>query len=163
ISLPDDQAVLLFQSVRELLMNVVKHSGKKEAIVSVDLPQPTELRIIVEDEGEGFDPSSLERQSRSSGFGLFSIRQRMEAMGGRLEIESGMGGGARLSLIVPHWQDAAKAPDDHASDQGKESIDKTLEPTAARSKSDRSAQSSSVQKSQTVRVLLVDDHAMVRQ
>jgi CheY-like chemotaxis protein len=163
ISLPDDQAVLLFQSVRELLLNVVKHSGTKQATVTVDAPQPTELRITVEDAGRGFDPEDMERKSRSGGFGLFSIRQRMEAMGGRLHIDSSPESGARLSLVVPHWPQTEEPSSLHPSEKlNRESSEQPvveLQPEIA----SPTRVSSPVQKGQTVRVLLVDDHAMVRQ
>ena len=56
--LPEDQAVLLFQSVRELLMNAHKHARSHEATVTVTR-QRNSLRIEVRDEGQGFNPSAI--------------------------------------------------------------------------------------------------------
>ncbi|MGZ8393368.1 MAG: PAS domain-containing sensor histidine kinase [Nitrospira sp.] len=80
IDLSEEHAILLFQSVRELLMNIVKHAGTTEAELTVDLAQDT-LVITVTDTGRGFDPSA-EPPTPEPHFGLFSIRERMEAVGG---------------------------------------------------------------------------------
>ena len=91
----EDQAILLFQSVRELLMNVVKHADTKQALLSVaTTPEGDLLTIRVADWGKGFD-HALETRTGGKHFGLFSIRERMEALGGRLELKSGLGQGTR--------------------------------------------------------------------
>ena len=56
VELSEEHAILLFQSVRELLMNIVKHAGPTEATLTVDLAQQT-LVVTVKDTGRGFDPS----------------------------------------------------------------------------------------------------------
>jgi signal transduction histidine kinase len=99
-ALPEDQAVLLFQSVRELLMNVSKHAGTDRASVSLWVDENQTLRITVEDHGKGFQAEAADRPSDQ--FGLFSIRERMQVIGGTLEIESLPGRGTRAMLILPH-------------------------------------------------------------
>ena len=59
INLPEDQAILLFQSVRELLFNVIKHAQTDVALVTLDAMQTGELRVVVEDSGVGFDAAGL--------------------------------------------------------------------------------------------------------
>jgi signal transduction histidine kinase len=104
LTLPQDQAVLVFQSVRELLMNVSKYAGTGEATVTVD-QCGNQLRIQVRDQGAGFDPTAAAALATTSGvsskFGLFSIRERMKALGGSFNIESAPGKGATATVILP--------------------------------------------------------------
>jgi len=90
---------LLFQSVRELLFNVVKHAGVPQATVDVSRAD-AQLQIVVADHGAGFDPRRLPPEG-SRGLGLPSIRQRLEYLGGSLEIASAPGQGSRFTLSIP--------------------------------------------------------------
>jgi signal transduction histidine kinase len=101
VSLPDDQAVLIFQSVRELLINVVKHAGVSHATVSLRIDEQNRLCVDVEDAGLGFDVTALESKSAGEHFGLFSVRERMEAMGGSLAMRSRVGQGTTITLALP--------------------------------------------------------------
>ncbi len=97
----EDLRVMLFHATRELLLNVVKHAGVKSARLDMTR-EGNLLRIVVADEGVGFDPSDrLRRQDSATGYGLFSIRERIEQLGGHLEIDSSPGCGVRTSLTVP--------------------------------------------------------------
>jgi signal transduction histidine kinase len=92
---------LLFQSVGELLFNVVKHAGSADATVKLER-SGREVRMTVSDTGAGFDPSaSPAAPSEQGGFGLMSIRERLGLLGGRLEIESAPGRGTRVVVTVP--------------------------------------------------------------
>lgn len=99
--MPEATRILLFQSVRELLFNVVKHAQVRAA--RVDIRQADdEIQITVADEGAGFDPDRLSgRREVSGGFGLFSIRDRLDLLGGRMEIHSAPGRGSRFTLVAP--------------------------------------------------------------
>lgn len=100
-----DLAVLLFQSIRELLLNVLKHSGVKSAAVTLDYDRAN-LRAVVSDRGVGFDPERVaEHADANQKFGLFSIRERLLYLGGRFEIESAPEMGTVISLIVPLHKD----------------------------------------------------------
>jgi len=93
--------VLLFQAVRELLVNVVKHAQAHSAKVSI-WREGNEIQIGVEDDGVGFDSSEIRHHvGRTSGFGLFNISERLEHLGGHLKIESRPGHGTRCTLIAP--------------------------------------------------------------
>ncbi len=106
--LETDLRDLLFQAVRELLLNVVKHSGARHVRVGIGQTDGT-VRATVEDDGAGFDPSTIGfRWGREGGFGLFSIRERMSFSGGRLEIASRPGRGTRATLIAPLGRRQAK-------------------------------------------------------
>jgi PAS domain S-box-containing protein len=93
-----DTRVLLFQSVRELLRNVRKHSGASTASVVLHR-QPRAIRITVEDDGRGMDRPS---RAKTNGYGLFSIQERVRHMGGNVELATPPGGGIRVSIVLPH-------------------------------------------------------------
>lgn len=99
---PDDgQRVLLFQILRELLFNAVKHAGVTSVEVTLRR-EGDEYRIDVVDEGAGFDPQQVLRdQGLAAGHGLISARQRLQLIGGRLKIESTPGQGTRATIYTP--------------------------------------------------------------
>ncbi len=100
VSVPGDaMKVLLFRLIRELLFNVVKHANVTEAEVTVRQGD-TSVHIIVQDRGNGFDPAQAHRTA-TGGVGLTSIRQRLEYLGGQLEVASAPGQGSRFTLTVP--------------------------------------------------------------
>ena len=96
----DDQLVV-YDIVRELLFNVVKHSGQRTAGVSLQMAPTNLLRLEVSDPGQGF--TSLKDLDRPSdvGIGLRSIRQRLLAAGGGVVIESKHREGCRIRLTIP--------------------------------------------------------------
>ena len=106
INVPEDQALLLFQSVRELLINAWKHAKSRETWVRLE-QRTGMLEIEVLDNGRGFDLASITTATReptgglSSKFGLFSIRERMKALGGSFDIQSSPGYGTRARLRLP--------------------------------------------------------------
>ncbi len=103
----DDLRVILFQAVRELLFNVVKHAQVPTATLSVGR-RGDQIQIVVEDGGAGFDPAQLHGGDEGArGFGLFSIRERLELIGGSLEIDSAPGKGSRFALVAPRAAAAA--------------------------------------------------------
>jgi PAS domain S-box-containing protein len=104
--LDNDVRILLFQAVRELLVNVVKYAQAHNVTVSTRRVG-NEIRVSVEDDGVGFDVSQTGSYDyKTGGFGLFSIRERLGHMGGRLEIESKPGVGTRVTLTAPIDQES---------------------------------------------------------
>jgi len=104
--LDNDVRILLFQAVRELLVNVVKYAQAHNVTVSTRRVG-NEIRVSVEDDGVGFDMSQTGSYDyKTGGFGLFSIRERLGHMGGRLEIESKPGVGTRVTLTAPIDQES---------------------------------------------------------
>jgi signal transduction histidine kinase len=99
--LGDDVRVLLFQAVRELLANVVRHAQAQTAKVSI-IRNGDQIRVDVKDDGIGFDPAKIGPGLDEGGkFGLFSIRERLEPLGGRLEMLSKPGQGTDVILTGP--------------------------------------------------------------
>ncbi len=99
--LAEDTRIVLFQSVRELLANIIKHAQAKKVDVSVKRSSG-QIKIVVEDDGVGFDPSEVRaRRGKTGGFGLFSISERMNYLGGKKEILSEFGHGTRITLTAP--------------------------------------------------------------
>lgn len=155
----EDIRVLLFQAVRELLFNIVKHAGINRATLQTDRLDGDRIRIVVADEGVGFvEPA---RQSlhgiHASGLGLLSIRERLEILGGTLEIDSAPGQGTRAVLIAPLTPTAQ--PQDPP-------VANLLTGTAARDAAARAVAAERPEAAQVagqVRVLLVDDHKMMRE
>lgn len=97
-----DVRALLFESIRELLFNVVKHAGVDRARVELSREPGDRVRITVSDQGRGFDAEAALREAQTgAGLGLFSIRERVMLMGGRIEVEGRPGAGARLTLHAP--------------------------------------------------------------
>ena len=144
--LREDVKMLVFESVRELLFNTLKHAQASKAQVCLELLGEGEMRVTVSDEGAGFDPCRLQPAGDGGGFGLFSIRERVELLGGRLEIDSAPGRGSRVALTVPHGQaDAAAFP-----------VDGVCTPVVLPPRGAAEDQET------TIRVLLVDDHALFR-
>lgn len=95
-----DIKLFLFESIRELLLNAVKHSGPGDLSVALTF-SPSAIQAEVADQGRGFAPESSDRSSKSGGGGLDQIKERAEALGGQLEIFSGVADGSRLVLTLP--------------------------------------------------------------
>ncbi|MDO9119274.1 MAG: PAS domain-containing protein [Nitrospira sp.] len=155
-SLSNDCAVLLFQSVRELLMNALKHAGCQHVYIRL---QEGERRLCIEvrDDGVGFDlaAAGCSTTAMSSKFGLFSIRERMTALGGWFDLQSAPGEGTTATLMLP--VDSTSEPSSELQVLSAELSDQ------GRNSGPRTPNSNLHQQDAKICVLLVDDHAMVRQ
>jgi signal transduction histidine kinase len=97
-----DVSVFLFQAVRELLLNAVKHAPGSPVHITMKGTGSGKLRVVVSDRGPGFDPARLDRQGfQLGGLGLFNIRERMASFGGEFQIKSTPGRGTRIMLVAP--------------------------------------------------------------
>ncbi len=97
----DEIRVLLFTAVRELLVNVVKHSGATRVKVTVRRVDDN-ISIHVTDDGRGFNASKRSYHiAEARGFGLFSIRERLQSLGGHMDVRSQIGRGTRVILMAP--------------------------------------------------------------
>ena len=156
LQLAETDAVLLFHSIRELLFNVFKHGKTDQACVSMGYAQNV-LSIAVSDRGCGFDVSRLQ-EDRSDRFGLLSIRERMIAIGGNFDLQSVPGKGTVASLQLPHSVSYGNVEDTQvAEDQG------TVKHAAPLRSLSPGSTSVSLDVGTPLRVLIVDDHQMVRE
>ena len=142
--LAEDVKLLLFESVRELLLNVVKHAKTHSARVSLSREDGRFLQIVVSDNGVGFEPARA--GAMEGGFGLFSIRERVGLIGGTFEVDSSPGKGARFTLRAPL-----------AIHDPLESI-----PCAQPVEIDPTEGTCLIRSMEKIRILLVDDHPAMR-
>lgn len=99
--LGDDIRVVLFQAVRELLVNVAKHA-RAGLVRMVVAREEDHITLSVQDDGIGFDTDETgSRPRKAGGFGLFNIRERLEHLGGRLDLHSQPGKGTGITLTAP--------------------------------------------------------------
>lgn len=97
-TIPDETTkITLYRISQELLMNIIKHSQAEKAILIVSC-RNRHLTIRVEDNGIGFESSG---RNKKSGFGLFSISERINAIGGSIQIDSAPGNGTRIQIQAP--------------------------------------------------------------
>jgi CheY-like chemotaxis protein len=145
-----DVRILLFEAVRELLFNAVKHAHVDKVDLMLALGPDDTIHIQVSDQGIGFEPAAtLRRQDENQiGLGLFSIQERLALLGGHLDIQSAPGKGAQFNLALPRTrvpraagEGAIVRPD--SMDSQKRFVDDSLRGT-----------------SEVLRVLIADDHAV---
>ncbi len=156
LPLPEADAVLLFHSIRELLFNVLKHGKINRASVSMQYAKNV-LSITVSDQGCGFDVSRLS-EDHSNRFGLLSIRERMTALGGSFDLQSVPGKGTIASLHLPVTAsneriDAEVGNPPFENVASRRTFEPDLAPPSSREPNAATP----------LRVLIVDDHQMVRE
>ncbi|MGE5531140.1 MAG: MASE3 domain-containing protein [Bacteroidota bacterium] len=107
-TLTDDVRTVLFQSIREIFANMIKHAQAHKVTVHLETLNDR-LVARIEDDGIGFDPAKASWKSgQKAGFGLFNIRERLAYLGGSLEIDSAPGRGTHTTLIAPLAEAPAK-------------------------------------------------------
>ena len=148
----EELKILLFQSVRELLFNVVKHAGTNAARVKLQQIDQHSV-IVVSDKGIGFDPQGLWENDRAAdkSYGLFNIRERLLVLGGDFDIQSRPGAGTTVRISAPLQTSAFAAPEKKAQPDAAE------QPSSGRFEPANQNSSSG-----PIRVMLVDDHAVMR-
>jgi len=95
-------SLTVFRLVQEAINNIKKHAQAKNVSINLEFLEK-ELKLYVFDDGKGFDTNDLKvrKEDISSGFGLYSMRERIELLNGKFEINSTIGKGTRLSITVP--------------------------------------------------------------
>lgn len=92
--------VAVFQAAKELIQNAVKHAQAREIRLELACAEG-DLRVVVADDGRGFDPSQAVEATAEGGFGLFNLRDRIEYFGGSTTVSSEPGAGAEITLMLP--------------------------------------------------------------
>jgi two-component system sensor histidine kinase DegS len=92
----------VFRGVQELLTNIEQHAHASHAQVSLDF-QDTMLIVSVEDDGSGFDAKAVHIPGQGrQGLGLSTTRERIELLGGNIQIESRIGQGTKVRMTIPN-------------------------------------------------------------
>jgi PAS domain S-box-containing protein len=141
-----DVRILLFEAVRELLFNAIKHAHVDRVDLNLQVEPDDTIHINVTDEGVGFDPALI-HQHRQVGLGLFSIKERLSWFGGHMNIQSAPGKGARFSLTLPGSDLLRLATERRSHDAGRQ---------------ERVVYKPAEGKSKTLRILIADDHVVAR-
>ncbi|MGL5017100.1 MAG: ATP-binding protein [Luteolibacter sp.] len=97
IPLEAEQRHELFLVFKEALNNIIKHSGASEVRISLRI-EPDTIRLVVEDNGRGFDAATL---PEGKGNGLPNMRNRLQRLGGQVDVHSEPGKGTRVEIIQP--------------------------------------------------------------
>ncbi|MCE9612816.1 MAG: response regulator [Lentisphaerae bacterium] len=151
----EDLRIAIFHAVRELLLNVVKHSGVSTAEVTITVLQDDQVQVVVGDRGRGYAP--LEQghpEDLELGFGQLAVRERFEALGGRMTVDSAPGAGCRVTLTAP--MTAPRAAFASGSPDGRTA---PVRDPGGRPAGEEGAPVVGGK----IRVLLVDDHMILRQ
>ncbi len=90
----------LYRIIQEVLNNVRRHAGARRVTVRIE-PGDDRLSIRLTDDGKGFDLEMYRRSRPESSFGLMGIAERVERLGGRLHIQSEVGTGTSVEVVVP--------------------------------------------------------------
>jgi len=98
-NLDNHMRVLLFQAVRELLFNIVKHAGISQATVTLEQVDGRG-RITISDSGKGFDVGAIMNDPKTA-HGLLMLQDRLGLMGGSIEVVSKLGDGTRVVIEIP--------------------------------------------------------------
>lgn len=99
----ENLTLTIFRVVQEALNNIRKHSGVKNAEVRIEFT-PDNIVLTVSDKGKGFNIESIkvDKDDSMGGFGLFSIKERIELLDGTMEIKSCSGKGTTITIILPY-------------------------------------------------------------
>jgi CheY-like chemotaxis protein len=143
--LQEDVRGLLLDVSREVLFNIAKHSGTDKAQVECFRGEDNRVRVVITDEGTGFDPSRILAGEQSEGLGMPDIDQQLERLGGRLSIDSVPGKGTRITITGPLYP--AGKTETHEPEEPHPTADQTH----------------AIAKDGAIRVVVADDHHIVRQ
>ena len=108
--LDESTAALLFGAARECLLNALKHAAAGGVRVRLDAdacgpdcggPDCAGVTLTVSDDGRGFDPAVRAAEGQADGFGMSDLRQRVDLLGGAVEVVSAPGAGCTVTVCVP--------------------------------------------------------------
>src|SRR5438874_942751 len=94
-------SIALFRIIQETLANIYKHAEATRATLSLDFGA-SGARLVIEDDGHGFDVDARPARAIQEGHGLANIEERVRELGGTLDLESAPGAGTRLEAVFPY-------------------------------------------------------------
>ena len=106
--LPEDVEILVYRAVQEALNNVLKHAQANSVSIVLERGRDR-LRVIIEDDGIGFDPDISPDPAAPPALGLLGMRERLDLIGGEITIEAAPGAGTTLFIDVPLTSDGSAA------------------------------------------------------
>jgi PAS domain S-box-containing protein len=99
---PGEPAIACFRVAQEALTNVARHAGARHVWIELD-QSDGKLELTIRDDGAGFDVTRAFEQAGSRGnLGLLGMRERVEILGGNMEVDSGAGRGTRIRISLPN-------------------------------------------------------------
>jgi PAS domain S-box-containing protein len=134
---------LLYKAAQEMLFNVIKHAGVREARLRLRR-RGGSICLSVSDKGQGFDP---QEPGHTGGFGLLSTRERVKLLGGRMEGRSTKGKGSTFRIVIPDSQPQKTENGRQTTEDRERTTGIGIRPSSG----------------PTLRVLLADDHKIVRE
>lgn len=144
----EETGFLLYEGVKELLLNAAKHADVDQADVLVRRTRENTIHLVVSDRGQGFDPD-ISSQRETATLGLFSIQERLASISGSMLIETAPGRGTKVTLTVPAGMERQENP-----------------PSAAKEKTSafglKKTGSLNIKK-EMIGILIVDDHKVLRE
>ncbi|MCB2182427.1 MAG: PAS domain S-box protein [Desulfobulbaceae bacterium] len=149
-TLPKEITVFLFEAIRELIFNVVKHGGMSSAELFLDIDPENYLHITLCDQGRGTDTNVLAKNvdNFDKGSGLMGMRERLSFLGGTLNVTSAQGEGFIASITIPYdFSEDASA--DKVRHEDARSPSPPIPPD--------------FQKPSPIKILVADDHPPVQQ
>jgi PAS domain S-box-containing protein len=145
---------LLYRAAQELLFNIVKHAAVKEAEMRL-CRDGQAARLEVADGGKGFDPEAVGAEGGDAGIGLLKLRERVDVLGGTVSVQSSPGRGSTFVLSLPGHFDQPE--------RGASTVGEAERRAPSRRKRAEGQPPPSRKPGGGIRVLLVDDHAVMRQ
>lgn len=147
----DETSFLLFEAVKELLLNAVKHANVNQADVSLRRAPQNLISLVVTDQGDGFDPLLAEKFSEETAtLGLFSIQERLVAIDGQMFVKTAPGCGSTITLTAPAGK--KQRQDDSLQNVNPTGNGKICDPSNIFCLDD-----------DIVGILIVDDHKLLRE
>ncbi len=141
-----DTLRIAYQSLHELLFNVLKHAEVTEATARIRRIG-NNLAIQVKDRGVGFQTDGTQAPTEQGGFGLFNLREQLRTIGGHIRVWSAPGQGSRVTMVFPL-----------------QTLPEVMVQTRQEDQASAAATSTSAEdRRNKVRILLVDDHQIMRQ
>lgn len=99
--LPEELKAFLFRSIKELVMNIIKHAKAEKAQIEIHTLKKT-IQVVVSDNGIGFQTTPDKKKTDRKGYGLLSLQERLRHLGGTISIETVGSRGTRITITIQH-------------------------------------------------------------
>lgn len=100
IEVPNSIALALYRILQEAITNIIRHANATEVQVSL-LGENGQVKLIISDNGCGFSDTSLENARKQNRLGLYGMQERVELLNGNFDIQSIVGIGTKIVIIIP--------------------------------------------------------------